>query len=57
MRPRLIQGVPGLDPNASPFERFQQFTQRMLKVSKVEADMEAVRSARPKVRKPKSKKA
>jgi hypothetical protein len=41
MRPRLIDGLPGLDPNASPFERFRQITQRIVKVSKIEADMEA----------------
>lgn len=40
MRPRSIQGVPGLDPKASPFERFTQFVKVIAQVSKVEADRE-----------------
>lgn len=40
MRPRAIQGVPGLDPNASPFARFEQFTRMVLQVPKEEADKE-----------------
>jgi hypothetical protein len=40
VRPRSIQGVPGLDPKASPFERFTQFVKVIAQVSKVEADRE-----------------
>lgn len=40
MRPRLIEGVPGLDPSGSPFERFRQFAERLAKVPKAEADKE-----------------
>jgi len=58
MRPRLIGSVPGLDPYASPFERFQQFAQRIVKVSKVEADMEIEKSgpAGPKTERKRKKK-
>lgn len=38
MRPRAIQTVPGLDPNASPFERFKEFARRIISVPKEEAD-------------------
>jgi hypothetical protein len=38
MRPRAIAGVPGLDPKASPFERFQQFARMIVSVPKAEAD-------------------
>jgi hypothetical protein len=40
MRPRLITEVPGLDPKASPFERFQKFVQLIAAVPKAEADRE-----------------
>jgi hypothetical protein len=38
MRPRAIQGVPGLDSRGSPFERFKQFARMLATVSKAEAD-------------------
>ena len=36
MRPRAIQGVPGLAPQATPFERFTQFAQMIAAVPKSE---------------------
>jgi hypothetical protein len=38
MRPRLIQSVPGLDPNDTPFERFRKFARRLAQIPKAEAD-------------------
>jgi hypothetical protein len=38
MRPRAIQGVPSLDPNGTPFERFRQFASKIARISKTEAD-------------------
>lgn len=38
MRPRAIQGVPGLDPSASPFKRLEQFARIVVQVPKTEAD-------------------
>jgi hypothetical protein len=38
MRPRAIQSVPGLNPTATPFDRFSTFVERIAKVSKDEAD-------------------
>jgi hypothetical protein len=40
MRPRAIQDVPGLDPKASPFERFRQFAATIARIPKAEADKE-----------------
>jgi len=40
MRPRLIQGVPGLNPNDSAFERFTQFARRIAAVPKSELENE-----------------
>jgi hypothetical protein len=47
MRPRLIQSVPGLDPNGSPFERFRRFAGVIAKVRKVKADKEMKKVERP----------
>ena len=44
MRPRAISGVPGLDPKASPFERFQEFARMIVSVPKAEADREMKKS-------------
>jgi hypothetical protein len=41
MRPRSIQGVPGLDPNGTPFERLRQFAGRIVRISKIEVDKES----------------
>jgi hypothetical protein len=38
MRPRAIQGVPGLHPDASPFDRFQQFARMIAAVPKSEVE-------------------
>jgi hypothetical protein len=38
MRPRAIQGIPGLDPQASPFERFKQFARMIAAVPKSETE-------------------
>ena len=38
MRPRAIQGVPGLDPNATPFERFERFARLIVAVPKTELE-------------------
>lgn len=48
MRPRAIQNVPGLDSNASPFERFQEFARRLVQVPKAEADKEDMKSGHAK---------
>ena len=40
MRPRAIQTVPGLDPNASPFERLKEFARMIIRVPKEEAEKE-----------------
>jgi hypothetical protein len=40
MRPRAIQSVAGLDPSATPFVRFEQFTRMVLQIPKEEADKE-----------------
>lgn len=44
MRPRAISGVSGLDPRASPSERFQKFAQMIVSVPKAEADKEMEKS-------------
>jgi hypothetical protein len=44
MRQRLIREVPGLEPNASPFERFEQFARRIIAVPKSEAEKEIKKS-------------
>jgi hypothetical protein len=38
MRLRAIQGVPGLDPNASPFQRFEKFARLIAAVPKSEVE-------------------
>jgi hypothetical protein len=38
MRPRSMQDVPGLDPNASPYERFRQFARLIVAVPKTEVE-------------------
>jgi len=38
MRPRAIQDVPGLNPQASPFERFKQFARMIAAVPKSETE-------------------
>jgi len=40
MRPRAIQAVPGLDPNATPFERLEKFARMIIRTPKAEADKE-----------------
>ena len=45
MCPRAIQRVPGLDPSATPFARFEQFTRIVVQVSKEEADKEIKKAA------------
>ena len=40
VRPRAIQDVPGLKPDSSPPERFEQFLRILVSVPKVEADRE-----------------
>jgi hypothetical protein len=40
MRARSIQGVPGLDPNATPFERLEKFARMIAQIPKAEADKE-----------------
>jgi hypothetical protein len=40
MRPRAIQNVPGLDQEATPFERFEIFARRIALIPKDEADKE-----------------
>jgi hypothetical protein len=49
MRPRAIQSVPGVDPSATPFAHFEQFTRMVLQVPKEEAD-KGVKKAAPKTR-------
>ena len=46
MRPRAIQEVPGLNPAASPFDRFSEFARRIAAVSKTELEKESKKSAR-----------
>jgi hypothetical protein len=41
MRPRAIQSVPVLRPEASPFERLEQFARMIVRVPKEEADKES----------------
>ena len=38
MRPRAIQGVPGLPDGGTPFGRFTRFAGMIAQVSKAEAD-------------------
>ena len=38
MRPRAIQNVPGLDPNAIPFKRLTEFARIIIQIPKTEAD-------------------
>ncbi len=40
MRPRAIQGVPGLNPKLDSFGRFRKFARMVLAVPKEEADKE-----------------
>ena len=40
MRPRAIQGVPGLDPNGTPFQRFERFARLIVAVPKTETEVE-----------------
>lgn len=54
MRPRVVQGVPGLDEGGSPFDRFQQFTRMIAKVPKIGADRE--KGNEGKARQPKRRK-
>jgi hypothetical protein len=44
MRPRLIQSVPGIDPNGTPFERFKQFAGMIATVTKTELENENKKS-------------
>jgi len=44
MRPRAIQGVPGLNPSATPFERFEQFARLIAAVPKSELEKEIKKS-------------
>ena len=44
MRPRAIQSVPGLDPDGSPFERFQQFARLIVAVPKTELEKQVKKS-------------
>jgi hypothetical protein len=46
VRPRLIQSVPGLDPTATPFERFERFARLIAAVPKTELEKESKKSAR-----------
>jgi hypothetical protein len=38
MRPRSFQSVPGLDPEATPFERLQEFARMIVAVPKSEVE-------------------
>jgi hypothetical protein len=38
MRPRVIQNVPGLGVNGTPFARLRDFTRRIVRIAKAEAD-------------------
>ena len=40
MRTRAIEGAPGLDPVASPFEGLEQFARMIVRIHKVDADKE-----------------
>lgn len=44
MRPRAVQSVPGLDPNATPFERFEQFARLIVAVPKSEVEKQVEKS-------------
>jgi len=44
LRPRSIQGVPRLDPNASPFERLAQFAKMIVAVPKSETEKKIKKS-------------
>ena len=44
MRPRAIQSVPGLDPRATPFERFERFARIIAAVPKSEVENETKQS-------------
>jgi hypothetical protein len=44
MRPRAIQSVPGLDPGATPFERFKHFARLIAAVPKTELEKETQKS-------------
>ena len=57
MRPKLIQGVPGLNPEASPFARLEQFARLIVRIPKSEADKDIGRpsSVRPRVAPKKAK--
>ena len=56
MRPRAIQGVPGLNSAATPFDRFKQFARMLATVSKTEADKEMKRDSMRMGRVPKKRK-
>jgi hypothetical protein len=45
MRPRLIQGVPGLDPDATPFARFEQFARMIAAVPKSELEKKKIKKS------------
>lgn len=38
MRPRAIQAIPGLDPDATPFARMTEFAKRIVAVPKSEVE-------------------
>lgn len=44
VRPRLIQSVPGLDPNGTPFERLRQFAKAIVAVPKSEVEKQITKS-------------
>ena len=44
MRPRAIQSVPGLDPSATPFERFEQLARLIVAVPKSEVEKQVRKS-------------
>lgn len=50
MRPRAIQSVPGLDPKASPAQRFEQFSRMLVAVPKSELEKEIEKSGSAKRR-------
>jgi hypothetical protein len=45
VRPRAIQGVPGLNPDASPFDRFQQFARMIAAVPKSEVEKKKIKKS------------
>jgi len=53
MRPRLIQGVPGLDSEASPFERLAQFARMVIAVPKNEVHDNEIKGSGSSKRDPK----